>query len=860
MVAARATDRARNGTKDLQIAFRLVTVASSGTATPRPLQGKTVNLVGKRIYLDDSRRSIKLSEIVNVEIVLQDAKTKEEEQEPETIVIYTSKSDNGVVRCQNPKSTRDLKKWIKKLLSLQGKKEEDNNNSNSNHQQPRRGNSTGATMGHPHPTGKSPLRKRRQAFEYAQIGTSSPKPSSSFSSRRRDRHDRASATASRASSLSPSRGTGRRKTFASGHVMTNSNKPLMPSPPIWDDDDDDKNNYDGSGSHSNANRQEDRFPWTEPIGRVQQQKDKDVQDDAMELDANDSDCNPPLLDEDHDHVMGEDEDDIVCSGPSRRARRDPSSKTKTRRIRAVEDDSDEDVVSMTTPSMSTQRVVSPSRTASTGPSAQKLFPSSSKTQSAMIMATAVTDEAPLERDANQPKISSFFGVDRNNIPSPPRRSFDPARNYAERQCPKTPSTTAKSERATPEQHRATKRPQTAPPKTSNTTCSSPVGRKLVPSSGGDTSRFFRHKNNGSWLGETSARSPSRKRLQSEHLFGLSARSTWQSGGRNEHLNVEDEDPIQEHSDGDNSVQTPPTATTTNPMAPNPVDILSSHRTVLPMLSSHKRTRLSHDSRKVVLGSGITVPPSLCPRSMVLGETTRPPLSLLDNDSLATRHPPPRHRGLRNLGNTCYLNASVQMLAGWCHERLISYYNEKKMDNNEEFSDSMPLTKNLVQVIQDLLADIPKQRSSSDLINSRLILNPSSLKRAMDLKTDKFAGYEQRDAHEFFSDLIDCIQGELEEGEPPPQETSPSLALPTDDFRLTVQVRLQCTSCGYERTKEELYRHLSIDLPRDDSTTPVEAAQISNSLQAFFKPELREIRCENCTTGTHAQQTMQIVSR
>jgi hypothetical protein len=36
-------------------------------------------------------------------------------------------------------------------------------------------------------------------------------------------------------------------------------------------------------------------------------------------------------------------------------------------------------------------------------------------------------------------------------------------------------------------------------------------------------------------------------------------------------------------------------------------------------------------------------------------------------------------------------------------------------------------------------------------------------------------------------------------------------LPTEDLRFSVQVCLECTSCGYTRHKEEIYRHLSLDI-------------------------------------------------
>ena len=46
----------------------------------------------------------------------------------------------------------------------------------------------------------------------------------------------------------------------------------------------------------------------------------------------------------------------------------------------------------------------------------------------------------------------------------------------------------------------------------------------------------------------------------------------------------------------------------------------------------------------------------------------------------------------------------------------------------------------------------------------LAVSPREVKQAVDAVTDRFSGYEQRDAHEFLSDLIDRVHDELEETE------------------------------------------------------------------------------------------------
>ena len=231
------------------------------------------------------------------------------------------------------------------------------------------------------------------------------------------------------------------------------------------------------------------------------------------------------------------------------------------------------------------------------------------------------------------------------------------------------------------------------------------------------------------------------------------------------------------------------------------------------------------------------------------------------------------KGLRNLGNTCYLNASVQLLAtlppAWWAQM-------KRLVTTER-----PLTETLVQTRTDLL--IPPEPSQG--LGSVPAVNPQSLKQAMDKRTDKYVGYEQRDAHEFVSDLLDFLHEETlvtsakhsffskltpaenQENRPNLPDSSiesgsscttkkPTTTSPTEDFSMTVQACLTCQSCGYARTKDELYRHMSVDIPTETSAPPA----ISSCVADFFEPEIRELICEKCSEGREASQSLTIVSR
>jgi uncharacterized UBP type Zn finger protein len=64
-----------------------------------------------------------------------------------------------------------------------------------------------------------------------------------------------------------------------------------------------------------------------------------------------------------------------------------------------------------------------------------------------------------------------------------------------------------------------------------------------------------------------------------------------------------------------------------------------------------------------------------------------------------------------------------------------------------------------------------------------------------------------------------------------------------------------------RFKEEIYRHLSIDITNGDGGkegVDVEGS-VEKGLAQFFQPETREIKCEQCDDGVDASQTLRITS-
>jgi hypothetical protein len=350
---------------------------------------------------------------------------------------------------------------------------------------------------------------------------------------------------------------------------------------------------------------------------------------------------------------------------------------------------------------------------------------------------------------DQPSISSFFhkrvDADKKSeaAPKSPRRMDVDKKSES---APKTP------ERRTP-----------AAADRSGTKLLSAASARMVRSG----KKALEH--NTSWLANSpAARSPTKD--HTARLFGTD-RPAWQS-------NRKLEDPIEDFS--------PTKSSPTGAVSVLQPRVFKRHR--MTFGSNPRRLDNTTSTPQINLASDMAASTSRSSaRKSILPQSpaSRDLMQYLPSEPAKKG---PLFRGLRNLGNTCYLNASLQML-----NTLTGFTSLLKERGGGK------LTRSILSVSQKLA-------NKTD----RIAVDPRDVKAAMDEKTDKFVGFEQRDAHEFISDLVDNIheefQGKDKQTEPGGTDAndngdvvmSSDEALPTDDFCLTVQVCLKCNSCGYSR--------------------------------------------------------------
>jgi ubiquitin C-terminal hydrolase len=108
-----------------------------------------------------------------------------------------------------------------------------------------------------------------------------------------------------------------------------------------------------------------------------------------------------------------------------------------------------------------------------------------------------------------------------------------------------------------------------------------------------------------------------------------------------------------------------------------------------------------------------------------------------------------HKGISNLGNTCYLASALQMLLsveGFVKE-IIQSFRQQEGHSNCPLRDALA-TLFISSYEQDVKSSNPKH------------LDPTDLKKAMDDISTLFDGYLQQDAHEFLSTLLDILHDEF----------------------------------------------------------------------------------------------------
>ncbi|XP_056148521.1 ubiquitin carboxyl-terminal hydrolase 33 isoform X2 [Lampris incognitus] len=163
-------------------------------------------------------------------------------------------------------------------------------------------------------------------------------------------------------------------------------------------------------------------------------------------------------------------------------------------------------------------------------------------------------------------------------------------------------------------------------------------------------------------------------------------------------------------------------------------------------------------------------------------------------------------GLKNIGNTCYMNAALQALSN-CPP-LTQFFLEC---GGLVRTDKKPA---LCKSYQKLVSDLWHKNRPSYVV-------PTSLFQGIKAVNPMFRGYSQQDSQEFLRCLMDQLHEELKEPQPDPNDQCNGIAMdegPDDDNRSQSDNDFQsCESCGSsERADSEVPGGTGEGRPSDDT--------------------------------------------
>eukprot|EP00747_Dinoflagellata_sp_TGD_P162365 gnl/TRDRNA2_/TRDRNA2_179866_c0_seq1.p1 gnl/TRDRNA2_/TRDRNA2_179866_c0~~gnl/TRDRNA2_/TRDRNA2_179866_c0_seq1.p1 ORF type:complete len:605 (+),score=80.15 gnl/TRDRNA2_/TRDRNA2_179866_c0_seq1:77-1891(+) len=206
-------------------------------------------------------------------------------------------------------------------------------------------------------------------------------------------------------------------------------------------------------------------------------------------------------------------------------------------------------------------------------------------------------------------------------------------------------------------------------------------------------------------------------------------------------------------------------------------------------------------------------------------------------------------GLRNLGNTCYLNAVTQAL----------FSLREFVRCLREMPKAIPPCQDgpLYRCTTDILAQMSSASSGQGGVGGPL--SPAKLRECIASAAPMFAGNGQQDAHEFLLEYVNQLHDELLEArgkwlankDKATDEDAVHLLATQIHLDSEVQKHLACIQCGQSRDVPERFRDFSLDFCGGDNAN---RCSLEDMLAAYFADEVLEAKCERCgAPAAHMQK-------
>ncbi|KAM9828773.1 ubiquitin carboxyl-terminal hydrolase 21 isoform X2 [Syngnathus typhle] len=223
-------------------------------------------------------------------------------------------------------------------------------------------------------------------------------------------------------------------------------------------------------------------------------------------------------------------------------------------------------------------------------------------------------------------------------------------------------------------------------------------------------------------------------------------------------------------------------------------------------------------------------------------------------------------GLRNIGNTCFLNAIVQCLS---HTRGLRDYCLLKSYRQDKFSKEEP---RLTEAFSQVLSGLWDSKEEDTVVNPRQFYNTFR-----DV-VPYFSGYSQQDAQEFLRFLLEKLHSEINRKpyiQRPLKDPEQKYArfriseeaaatwkkhLENDDSKIVGQLRssLHCSVCSHYSNTFDVFCDLSLPIPKHSTSGNVTLKECLD----YFSQEERLNKenspmCERCNRHTESTKRLSI---